>query len=123
MPSRRSGAIGSFRRTLPVARQIGHYGGVAEPPYWYGSEGVHQGVTNRPGDDRPLRVPKVDLSFIRVDHQVRLQFEETEVMIESPFVVAVNGTQLELDPGERGDLGPILALYPDSLQEATRETA
>jgi hypothetical protein len=43
---------------------------------------------NRPGDERVVRVLRADLSFVRVDHQTRLQFDGTEVVIDSPFVRA-----------------------------------
>jgi hypothetical protein len=78
-----------------------------------------QGAVNQAGDKRILRVPKTDLSFIRIDHQTRLQFEDTEVVIELPFVLESAGTRRELDPEDRAALGPVLALYPDSLLAAT----
>ncbi len=66
------------------------------------------------------RVSGRDLSFIRVDHQTRLQFGGFEIVIESPFhMTAPNGTEYNLDPGLRGRLGPVLDLYPDALVTAT----
>ena len=89
-------------------------------PYIYDSQGnVRQGASNRPGDERMLRIPKVDLTFVRIDHQTRLQFEDPEVVIESPFMLRVGVVTHSLDPGDRSNLGPILALYPDTLEEAT----
>ena len=93
---------------------------VPKPPYIYDSKGnVREGVTNRAGDDRALRLPKADLSFLRIDHQTRLQFDTTEVVIESPFVLQANGSTYRLDPGDRAGLGPLLAIYPDTLVDAT----
>ena len=40
-------------------------------------------------------------------------------MIESPFVLESASTRHELDPDDRAALGPVLALYPDSLFAAT----
>lgn len=50
-------------------------------------------------------------------------FEATEVVIESPFVLRRDGVEYTLDPGERANLGPLLALYPDSLSAATVDAA
>jgi len=55
----------------------------------------------------------VDLSFIRIDHQTRLQFEPVEVVIESPFTLKSGDVSASLDGRE--ELGPLLALYPDTL--------
>ncbi len=49
------------------------------------------------GEDIRLRLAPCNLSFIRVDHQTRLQFEHTEVVIESPFVL--EGAIIHLIPG------------------------
>lgn len=88
----------------------------------YGSS-VHQGVgrddASGPGDpsgprlvahaeavrphrdrDRPPRVPQID---------------EAVVSIENPFVLRSGGAVIELDPSDRAALGPVLALYPDTL--------
>jgi hypothetical protein len=55
------------------------------------------------------------VSFIRIDHQTRLQLGEAEIVIESPFTLRSAGSEYVLDPGERGGLGPLLALWPDEL--------
>jgi Family of unknown function (DUF6188) len=108
---------------VAVEFQIGHYVSVPEP-YVYDSEGhVRQGSTDRPGDDGGLRIPKTDLTFVRIDYQTRLQFESTEVVIECPFTLQVGEVTHNLDPGDRANLGPILALYPDRLDEATVDTS
>jgi len=90
------------------------------PPYIiesYGStrQGTSQGV---PGGWE-LNFHERNLTFIRIDHQTRLQFGPTEVVVESPFVLTVGGAELRLDPGERGNLGELLALYPDTLGSAS----
>jgi hypothetical protein len=59
-----------------------------------------------------------DITFVRVDHQTRLQIGEVEIVIESPFTLRVGGRDYSLDPGDRGGLGPLLALYPDTLDAA-----
>jgi Family of unknown function (DUF6188) len=56
-----------------------------------------------------------DVNFIRIDHQTRLQVGEAEIVIESPFKLRAEGSEYALDPGERGGLGPLLALWPDEL--------
>jgi len=60
------------------------------------------------------------MTFIRIDHQTRLQFGDFEVVIESPFrVTALDGSEYRLDPGVRTSLSPVLDLYPDALITAT----
>ncbi len=44
---------------------------------------------------------------------------EVEIVIESPFTLRAEGTEYALDPGERGGLGPSLALWPDELTTAS----
>ena len=39
-------------------------------------------------------------------------------MTESPFVLNFGEATYNLDPGERAALGPVLALYPDTLEHA-----
>ena len=84
---------------------------------------VRPDMINRGDDHRTFRISLCDLSFIRIDHQTRLQFGGTEVVIESPFVLEVSGNRYELDPGERATLGPVLSLYPDSLSSASVDNA
>lgn len=81
------------------------------------------GLTNHAGHERTLLLTPSDLTFIRIDHQIRLQFGPTEVVIESAFVLQLTGSHYELDPGDRATLGPILALYPDTLQAAIVDDA
>jgi len=95
-----------------------------EPPYILDSKGnVREGATNRPGDERALRSPKADLSFVRIDHQARLQFEDTEVVIEAPFVFQVGEVTYSPDPDTRAELGPVPALYPGTLDATVDEYA
>ncbi len=65
-----------------------------------------------------IEVADPELTFIRVDHQARLQFGESEIVIESPFQLAAAGTVHALDPQDRSGLGPLLAVYPDRLNAA-----
>jgi hypothetical protein len=58
------------------------------------------------------------LSFIRVDHQTRLQLEDVEIVIEGRFKLHRDGTDFEVDPADRQALGPALALYPTTLTAA-----
>jgi len=39
-------------------------------------------------------------------------------VIESPFILELDGNHHELDPRDRASLGPILALYPATLETA-----
>jgi Family of unknown function (DUF6188) len=60
-----------------------------------------------------------DVDFIRINHQTRLQVGKVEIVIESPFTLRAEGSEYVLDPGERGGLGPLLALWPDELTMAS----
>lgn len=64
-----------------------------------------------------LRDP--DLTFIRIDHQTRLQFGDVAIVIETPFEVRRHGQVHALDPSVRTGLGPLLAVYPDEAVSAT----
>jgi hypothetical protein len=66
-------------------------------------------------DLSPLAVDAPDLSYLRIDHQARLQFGDTQVVIESAFLLEARGVVHELDPGVRISLGPFLSLYPNVL--------
>jgi len=65
--------------------------------------------------DGSLDLSLGDVNFIRIDYQVRLQVGEVEIVIESLFKLRAEGTEYALDPGERGGLGPFLALWPDEV--------
>lgn len=92
-------------------------GPMPTPPYIQHSDGsIHEGQSVQPRDLPDIAVEERELTFIRVDHQVRFQFGETEVMIESPFTLLAQGQEYESDPEHREGLGPVLALYPDSLR-------
>ncbi|MGZ4418713.1 MAG: DUF6188 family protein [Gaiellaceae bacterium] len=56
-----------------------------------------------------------DLTYVRIDHQTRLQFDDAEVVIEVPFALRRDGVDDLLDPADRSRLGPLLDLYPDTL--------
>lgn len=64
---------------------------------------------------RDVALEEHDLTFVRVDHQLRFQFGETEVVIATPFTLVADGREHKLAPEHRDGLGPVLALYPDSL--------
>jgi hypothetical protein len=59
-----------------------------------------------------------ELTFIRIDYQARLQFGDTEIVIETPFTLTAANEERTLDPNDREGLGPFLALYPGSLASA-----
>ena len=77
-------------------------------------DGCH--IRELPDGGREFVLDEPSLSFIRVDHQSRLQFGRTEVAIGSPFIVAYGDTVHRLDPRRREALGPLLALFPGALR-------
>lgn len=89
-------------------------------PYIIRSDGEKDvGVMIRAGEGWNLKIAPRDLTYLRVNHQARLQFGETEVVIESSFLLQAGDAELRLDPGERGALGPFLGLYPNTLVDAS----
>jgi hypothetical protein len=91
--------------------------GMADAPYLPDAEGaLRPGRTTLTGSEWQMDIAEADLSFIQFDHQTRLQFGDVQVVIESPFVLTIAGVDHLLDPGDRGGLGPLLCLYPDSLK-------
>jgi hypothetical protein len=69
-------------------------------------------------DGFEFRLADPELTFIRVDHQVRLVFGTAEITIETNFELSAGGKEHRLDPADRLGLGPLLSLYPGSLEEA-----
>jgi Family of unknown function (DUF6188) len=73
-------------------------------------------IRELPDGGREFVLDDPTLSFVRIDHQSRLQFGRTQVAIGSPFVLEVAGTTYLLDPERREALGPLVALFPGSLR-------
>jgi hypothetical protein len=90
---------------------------VPHPPFIRESDGTtRQGRVVVAGQDWQREMSSEDLNFIRIDNQTRLQFGDVEMVIESPFVLTIDGTDHPLDPDDRGGLGLLLRVYPDSLR-------
>lgn len=90
---------------------------MTEPPFIRTSDGRDfPGWIDSTRGGREIIIPDGTLSWIRVDHQTRLQLGEVEIVIESPFVLRADGTELTLDPCQREGLGPLLAIYPDTVE-------
>jgi hypothetical protein len=88
-------------------------------PYIIHEDGsISQGESVGP-DQFVWEQPASDLTFIRIDHQSRIQVERFEFVIGLPFSLKSDGVAYALDPAERSGLGPFLALYPDTLEEVT----
>ena len=56
------------------------------------------------------------LTCIRIDHQSRLQFGATELVIGAAFTVERDGTAYRLHPRRSETLGPLAALYPATIR-------
>jgi hypothetical protein len=65
-----------------------------------------------------FQITPPELVFIAVNFQTRLQFENSEIVIECPFELGLSGEVYRLDPADRDTLGPLLRLYPASLVSA-----
>jgi hypothetical protein len=73
-------------------------------------------IRELPDGGREFVLDEPVLSFIRIDHQSRLQFGRTEVAIGSPFVVETRGVVHHLDPHRWDALGPLVALFPGVIR-------
>lgn len=101
------------------ARRGGTLAAVPGEPIIVSSDGSTVGGGSVRAGDCALRIPPRDLTFfIRIDHQVRLRFDDVEVVIEGAFVLEADGVVDHLHPAERAQLGPLLALYPARLDSA-----
>lgn len=72
----------------------------------------------RPDAEPTVLIGPCAITYISVNHQTRLQFDDVEVVIESPFVLSADGVEHQLDPQDRSGLGPLLNVYPDDLLAA-----
>jgi hypothetical protein len=92
---------------------------VPEGPLIIRSDGSQSPGTTVRASDWTLTFAPAALTFVRIDHQVRLQFEEAEVVIESASSVEIGDKRYDLDPGDRAGLGPLLSMYPATLESAS----
>ena len=76
-------------------------------------DGCHTRVLDDGG--REFSVDDPALACITINYQARLQFGQAELVIETPFTLREDGNEQVLDPNDRAALGPLLALYPDTL--------
>jgi hypothetical protein len=91
-----------------------------QPPFIRRSDSSQrQGAMRAAGSGFDLGIGPCDLTFLRLDHQVRLQFGGTEVVIGCPFVLQRGEAEQHLDPHDRDGLGPWLAVYPNTLTSAS----
>jgi hypothetical protein len=73
-------------------------------------------IRELPDGGQEFLLDEPSLSFIRIDHQSRLQFGETEVVISSRFAVVRDGGVHRLDPQQSVGLGPLVSLFPGTVQ-------
>ena len=86
------------------------------PEIRYSDGSIRQGQELSPDQVPALGLDGARLTYFRIDHATRLQFDDVEVVIETPFRLTVAEGVFTLD--EREELGPVLALYPASLSSA-----
>jgi hypothetical protein len=77
-------------------------------------EGIQ--IRELPDGGREFVLDEPTLSFIRIDHQSKLQFGSTEVVIGAPFVLEIHGIVHNLDPQRWDALGPLVALFPGTVR-------
>jgi len=69
-----------------------------------------------------LGLDGVDLRYIQIDFQTRLQFGDSRIVIGTPFSVRTEREHHMLDPERPAELAPLLALYPSTLTSAVVES-
>jgi hypothetical protein len=84
----------------------------------YSDGSARVGVAMRPSELPPFGLNGAELTFVRIDFQTRLQFGQTEIVIETPFDLVSGTSTQRLDPEDRPALGPLLAVYPAALDSA-----
>lgn len=72
-----------------------------------------------PDGGRAFELVDRELTWIRIDHQTRLQFGQAELVIETLFELRLEGRTHLLEPEDRAGLGPLVALYPATNIDAT----
>jgi len=84
---------------------------------------MREGRIVAPTSDVLDRLAGLELTSVRVDHQTRLQLDEFEIAISSPFrMTARDASVINVDPGKRVSLGPVVGLCPDALVAAAVDT-
>jgi len=68
-----------------------------------------------------LGLDGVDLRYIQIDFQTRLQFGDSGIVIGTPFSVRTERGHYALDPERPAELGPLLAIYPSTLASGVIE--
>jgi len=81
------------------------------------SDGTRYGEMRVPGPDWQLDLGSRSMTYIRIDHQTRLQFDGVEIVIGCPFTLQTGNEIFHLD--EAQELGPLLGVYPDALETAS----
>jgi hypothetical protein len=73
-------------------------------------------IRELPDGGREFVLDEPSLSFIRIDDQSRLQFGDTEVVIDGPFEVVTASRTHYLDPRHTDSLGPLVSLFPGEVR-------
>jgi Family of unknown function (DUF6188) len=80
---------------------------------------VHEGRSVAPAEVLLPAISGVDLTYFRIDGQIRLQFGDVEVQI-TRFVLRRGNEEWTLDGVT--ELGPLLELFPDTLDSISVDT-
>jgi hypothetical protein len=74
-------------------------------------------IEKPPGGGVRFSLTEPQISYLRIDYQARIQFGEAEIVIGAPFELTVRDQSDQLDPNDRGGLGPFTAVYPDTARD------
>ena len=73
-------------------------------------------IRELPDGGREFVLDEPALTSLRIDEHTGLLFGQTEVVIERPFDLILEGRVERLDPGQPATLGPLLTLYPATVR-------
>jgi hypothetical protein len=94
---------------------------MAGDPVIHGPDGARSPGATGGARDLSWSLEKREVSYIRIDHQTRLQFESVEIVIEGGFALRRAGREWRLAADRRAELGPLLAVYPATLARGWAE--
>jgi hypothetical protein len=99
----------------------------ASPMIIQSGSDVRHGNILEPADLPPLGLDGLDLHHFFINTESWLRFvnnavshdrDDATVMLRCPFRLTVDGVEQTIDPGRTADVGPLLRLYPNTLDTA-----
>jgi hypothetical protein len=89
------------------------------PSIRYSDGTVREGKVLSAADLPDLQLDGEDLRSIEMDHATHFNFDKTRVTLEGTFRLSAGEATYEFDFDVRSSFGPLMAIYPSTLQSAT----